>query len=103
MKSSDVRRSFIEYFADREHAHVPSAPLVPHGDATLLFTNAGMVQFKNYFVGAEKPPFERAVTAQKCMRVSGWQERGYPLDCAETEPRDRRQLTSHYRSPWQGR
>jgi len=71
LKSSDVRSSFIDYFADRGHVHAPSAPLVPHGDVTLLFTNAGMVQFKNYFVGAESPPYERAVTAQKCMRVSG--------------------------------
>jgi alanyl-tRNA synthetase len=71
MKSSEVRGSFVDYFAARGHAARPSAPLVPHGDATLLFTNAGMVQFKDYFLGLEAPPFRRAVTAQKCMRVSG--------------------------------
>jgi alanyl-tRNA synthetase len=50
---------------------VASSPLVPHGDATLLFTNAGMVQFKDYFTGAARPEFPRAVTVQKCLRVSG--------------------------------
>ncbi len=71
MLSSEIRQSFIDYFVERDHRHEPSAPLVPHGDATLLFTNAGMVQFKNYFLGVEKPPQPRAVTSQKCMRVSG--------------------------------
>ncbi|MCZ6726812.1 MAG: alanine--tRNA ligase [Acidobacteria bacterium] len=71
MKSSEVRQSFIDYFAQRGHEHRPSAGLVPHGDATLLFTNAGMVQFKDFFLGLEPPPFLRAVTSQKCMRVSG--------------------------------
>ena len=71
MKSSDVRRSFLDFFTERGHSPQPSAPLVPHGDATLLFTNAGMVPFKDYFLGAVAPPFPRAVTVQKCMRVSG--------------------------------
>jgi alanyl-tRNA synthetase len=71
MKSSDVRQSFIDYFVERGHSHQPSAPLVPHGDRTLLFTNAGMVQFKDLFLGAGASAFQRAVTAQKCMRVSG--------------------------------
>jgi alanyl-tRNA synthetase len=69
--AQDVRRSFIEFFAERGHRHVSSSPLVPHGDATLLFTNAGMVQFKDYFLGLDKPESKRAVTAQKCLRVSG--------------------------------
>jgi alanyl-tRNA synthetase len=71
MRSAEIRQSFIDYFAARGHRHVPSSPLVPHGDATLLFTNAGMVQFKDYFTGAAVPEFRRAVTSQKCLRVSG--------------------------------
>ena len=71
MKSSDIRQSFLDFFAERSHRIVASAPLVPHGDPTLLFTNAGMVPFKEYFVGADKPPSPRAVSVQKCMRVSG--------------------------------
>jgi alanyl-tRNA synthetase len=71
MRSSEIRRSFIDFFASRGHRQVPSSPLVPHGDATLLFTNAGMVQFKDYFTGAAVADFPRAVTAQKCLRVSG--------------------------------
>ena len=71
MKSSDVRTSFLQYFEERDHRLVPSAPLVPHGDPTLLFTNAGMVQFKDYFLGVSAPPSPRAVTSQKCLRVSG--------------------------------
>ncbi len=71
MKSQEIRQSFVDYFGERDHRHVPSSPLVPHGDATLMFTNAGMVQFKDYFLGLEKPPQPRAVTSQKCLRVSG--------------------------------
>ena len=71
MKSQDIRQSFIDFFAQRHHQTVDSAPLVPHGDPTLLFTNAGMVQFKNYFLASEEPPFKRAVSSQKCLRVSG--------------------------------
>jgi alanyl-tRNA synthetase len=71
MKNADVRQSFIDFFAERGHRPVPSSPLVPHGDATLLFTNAGMVQFKDFFTGAATPEFRRAVTVQKCLRVSG--------------------------------
>ena len=72
MKSlSDVRSSFLDYFAANGHAVVPSSPLVPRNDPTLLFTNAGMVQFKNLFTGAEKRPYVRATTAQKCVRAGG--------------------------------
>jgi len=71
MNSRDIRQSFIDFFRDRGHKPHPSAPLVPHGDPTLLFTNAGMVQFKNAFLGREEPPAPRVVTAQKCLRVSG--------------------------------
>ena len=71
MKSAEIRSSFADYFAERGHRRVASSPLVPRGDATLLFTNAGMVQFKDYFTGAATPEFRRAVTVQKCLRVSG--------------------------------
>ncbi|MBS0280495.1 MAG: alanine--tRNA ligase, partial [Proteobacteria bacterium] len=72
MKSlSDVRSSFLDYFAANGHAKVASSPLVPRNDPTLLFTNAGMVQFKNIFTGAEKRPYVRATTAQKCVRAGG--------------------------------
>jgi alanyl-tRNA synthetase len=71
MKSREIRQSFVDYFAARGHRLYPSAPLVPHGDATLLFTNAGMVQFKDFFTGAAVPETRRAVTVQKCLRVSG--------------------------------
>ena len=68
---SDVRSSFIEFFRDRQHAVVPSSPLVPRNDPTLMFTNAGMVQFKNAFTGAEKLPYRRATSVQKCVRAGG--------------------------------
>ncbi|MCY3969602.1 MAG: alanine--tRNA ligase, partial [Acidobacteria bacterium] len=71
MLSRDIRRSFIDFYAGRGHAEVASSPLVPRDDPTLLFTNAGMVQFKNYFLGLEQPDSPRAVTSQKCLRVSG--------------------------------
>ena len=71
MTSDDIRRSFIEFFTARGHREVPSGPLVPQDDPTLLFTNAGMVQFKDFFTGVSEPPTPRAVSSQKCMRVSG--------------------------------
>jgi alanyl-tRNA synthetase len=71
MTSSELRRSFLQYFERHAHRVVPSSPLVPHGDATLLFTNAGMNQFKDVFLGREQRPYSRATTSQKCMRVSG--------------------------------
>src|SRR5918911_232605 len=72
MKSlSDVRSGFLQFFAARGHTVVPSSPLVPRNDPTLLFTNAGMVQFKNLFTGAEKRSYSRATTVQKCVRAGG--------------------------------
>ncbi|MES1241498.1 MAG: alanine--tRNA ligase [Acidobacteriota bacterium] len=74
MKSADIRSSFVDFFKDRQglpHRPVPSAPLVPQGDPTLLFTNAGMVQFKDWFLGLARPAAPRAVSVQKCLRVSG--------------------------------
>lgn len=69
--SHEIRKTFLDYFKRRKHAVVASASLIPAGDPTLLFTNAGMVQFKDVFLGREKREYVRAVTAQKCMRVSG--------------------------------
>ncbi len=71
MRSADIRRSFVEFFRSRGHEHVPSSSLVPAGDPTLLFTNAGMVQFKQVFQGLEERPYKRAVTVQKCVRAGG--------------------------------
>ncbi len=71
MTSADIRQAFLNYFATNQHTIVPSSALVPADDPTLLFTNAGMVQFKDTFLGLEKRPYVRAVTVQKCMRVSG--------------------------------
>src|SRR6202789_784370 len=68
---TEVRASFLDFFRDRQHAVVPSSPLVPRNDPSLLFTNAGMVQFKNVFTGAEKRPYKRATTVQKCVRAGG--------------------------------
>ena len=71
MTANEIRLSFLEYFERNGHRIVPSSPLVPHDDPTLLFTNAGMNQFKDVFLGREKRDYTRATTAQKCMRVSG--------------------------------
>ncbi len=67
----DIRKQFLSYFEKNGHEVVKSSPLVPDNDPSLLFTNAGMVQFKNYFTGAETAPFSRAVTSQKCVRAGG--------------------------------
>src|SRR5215472_10048312 len=68
---NEIRSRFLDFFAQNGHAVVPSSPLVPINDPTLMFTNAGMVQFKNVFTGLEKRPYLRAVTAQKCVRAGG--------------------------------
>jgi len=71
LKTKEVRDKFIEFFAKNSHTHVPSSSLVPSNDPSLMFTNAGMVQFKNIFMGLEKPSFKRAVSSQKCVRAGG--------------------------------
>jgi len=69
--TNDIRRSFLDYFEGQGHARVASAPLVPHNDPTLMFVNAGMVPFKNVFVGLESRPYSTAVSSQKCVRAGG--------------------------------
>ncbi|MDD5306542.1 MAG: alanine--tRNA ligase [Deltaproteobacteria bacterium] len=69
--TSQIRRTFLEYFRSKGHEVLPSAPLVPEADPTLMFTNAGMVQFKDVFTGARPKPGPRAATVQKCIRISG--------------------------------
>jgi alanyl-tRNA synthetase len=71
MSGNEIRTAFVEFFKSKGHTHVSSSSLVPHGDPTLLFTNAGMNQFKDTFLGMEKRDYNRAVTAQKCVRAGG--------------------------------
>ena len=68
---NDIRSAFLDYFRKAEHEIVASSPLVPRNDPTLMFVNAGMVQFKNLFTGLEKRPYTRAATAQKVVRAGG--------------------------------
>ena len=71
MTSNELRQAFLDYFGDHEHVVVASSPLVPGNDPTLLFTNAGMVQFKEVFLGSEKRNYDRAVSSQRCVRAGG--------------------------------
>ena len=71
MNSQEIRSAFIRFFEQKQHQFVPSAPIVSKDDPTLMFANAGMNQFKDYFLGNEPPPYSRAVNSQKCLRVSG--------------------------------
>ena len=71
MNSSTIRQAFLDYFVKQGHTVVASSALVPINDATLLFTNAGMVQFKDVFLGQDKRPYTRAVSAQRCLRAGG--------------------------------
>ena len=71
MLSQEIRTKFLNYFKEKGHSIVPSSPTLPHDDPTLLFTNAGMNQFKDVFLGAAKRPYDKATTAQKCIRVGG--------------------------------
>ncbi|WP_376690068.1 alanine--tRNA ligase [Wenzhouxiangella sp. EGI_FJ10409] len=69
--TAEIRQAFLDFFAERDHRIVPSSPLVPANDPTLLFTNAGMVQFKDVFLGSEKRAYSRATTSQRCVRAGG--------------------------------
>ena len=71
MKSADIRQQFLKFFESKGHTIVPSSPVVPHDDPTLLFANAGMNQFKDVFLGFDKRPYSRATTSQKCIRAGG--------------------------------
>ncbi len=71
IKSTDIRQSFIDFFVERDHSHQPSSPVIPLDDPTLLFTNAGMNQFKDVFTGRRKVSYKRAVSSQKCIRAGG--------------------------------
>ncbi|MFW2331030.1 MAG: alanine--tRNA ligase-related protein, partial [Nitrospinota bacterium] len=71
MEGSKLRSKFLNYFNNNDHKILESAPLIPTDDQTLLFVNAGMVPFKNFFTGFETPPYKRIASSQKCLRVSG--------------------------------
>ena len=71
LSADEIREAFLRFFEQRGHRRVPSSSLVPQSDPTLLFTNAGMVQFKRTFLGEEPREYRSAATSQKCMRVSG--------------------------------
>ena len=76
MNSHELREAFLRFFEERDHRRMPGAPIVPPGDPTLLFTSAGMVQFKSYFMGQSKPPHVRLATVQKCFRTTDIEEVG---------------------------
>jgi alanyl-tRNA synthetase len=71
LSSNELRQAFLDFFHDRDHEVIASSPLVPGNDPTLLFTNAGMVQFKDVFLGEDKRSYDRAVTSQRCVRAGG--------------------------------
>src|SRR5262245_41944720 len=71
MKSAEIRQKFLQFFESKGHTIVASSPLVPGNDPTLLFTNSGMVQFKDVFLGQDKRPYVRATTSQRCVRAGG--------------------------------
>ena len=71
LTGNEIRKKFVEYFEQHGHTHVKSSSLVPYNDPTLLFTNAGMNQFKNVFLGLESRDYHRATTVQKCVRAGG--------------------------------
>src|SRR5512138_2913314 len=71
LTGAEIRQSFIDFFVEHGHTAVPSSSLVPGNDPTLLFTNSGMVQFKDVFLGKDKRPYSRATTSQRCVRAGG--------------------------------
>ena len=75
MKSAEIRQQFLDFFNEKQHQIVPSAPMVVKDDPTLMFTNAGMNQFKEFFLGNKTPKNKRVADTQKCLRVSGKAQR----------------------------
>src|SRR5579863_6235996 len=71
LTSTEIRQRFLDYFKQQQHEIVPSSSLIPGNDPSLLFTNAGMVQFKEIFLGKEKRPYQRAASSQRCLRAGG--------------------------------
>ena len=71
LTTNQIRSTFLDFFAKNNHQILPSGSLIPHNDPTLMFVNAGMNQFKNYFIGLEEPPYKRVATVQKCIRAGG--------------------------------
>ena len=71
MSSQEIRQAFLDFFKEKQHQIFPSAPMVLKNDPTLMFTNAGMNQFKDYFLGTRKPSEQRVTDSQKCLRVTG--------------------------------
>src|SRR3984957_20497421 len=71
MQTEEIRRRFLQYFKDKQHSIIPSSSVVPYDDPTLMFTNAGMNQFKDVFLGKSIRDYKRAVTSQKCIRAGG--------------------------------
>ena len=71
MKATDIRQTFLKFFESKGHTIVPSSPVIPGDDPTLLFTNAGMNQFKDVFLGFDRRPYTRATSSQKCIRAGG--------------------------------
>ncbi|MEE9193383.1 MAG: alanine--tRNA ligase-related protein, partial [Thermodesulfobacteriota bacterium] len=71
MTGNEIRRKFLDYFKNKNHTEISSSSLIPKDDPTLLFTNAGMVQFKNVFLGLDKRSYKRATSSQKCVRAGG--------------------------------
>ena len=98
MTSAELRSAFLEFFRERGHAVVASSPLVPGNDPTLLFTNAGMVQFKDVFLGKDQRSYQRAASSQRCVRAGGkhndLENVGYTADRKSTRLNSSHQSTS---------
>src|SRR3990167_3223160 len=77
MTTQEIKKTFIDFFQARDHVEIPNSSLIPEHDPTLLFINAGMAPIKNYFLGLSKPPFERLVNVQRCLRTEDLEHVGH--------------------------